>query len=191
MNTWGLLMRPRAISSRRRMPAVGARGLVFPLGQADRLEQLGRRLPAILAVPCCGSARAARLSDAGRSPSTVFACGITPISLRTRAVRRSTSYPITSAFPDVGRISVVSMRMRVLFPAPFGPRIPKISPCLTLKLRSSSAVKSPNFFVRCSTRIAGPPPAIMVAADAVESVSAEGTAFIAAPRPVPTRSEEW
>ena len=42
-----------------------------------------------------------------------------------------TSKPATWATPDVGRMSVQRMLIVVDFPAPFGPRNPKISPALT------------------------------------------------------------
>src|SRR5579872_5811272 len=48
----------------------------------------------------------------------------------------------------------VIMRIRVDFPAPFGPSSPKISPSFTLNETSSTAVKSPYFFTMCSTSIA-------------------------------------
>ncbi len=57
------------------------------------------------------------------------------------------------AMPLVGRESVESMRNVVLLPAPFGPSRPKISPFLTSKLMSSTAVNLPNFLVRFFTSI--------------------------------------
>ena len=47
--------------------------------------------------------------------------------------------------PTVGGSSVVSMRISVDLPAPFGPSRPKISPSSTAKLMPLTAVKSPNF----------------------------------------------
>jgi hypothetical protein len=44
-----------------------------------------------------------------------------------------------------------NIRMVVDFPAPFGPRKPKISPRSTVKERRSTAVKVPNTLVRAST----------------------------------------
>jgi hypothetical protein len=69
---------------------------------------------------------------------------MTPMTLRTPSAFVATFIPDTSAVPDVGGMSVVSMRMRVDFPAPFGPRRPKISPRPTENEISSTAVKSPN-----------------------------------------------
>jgi hypothetical protein len=44
------------------------------------------------------------------------------------------SPPSMLALPLVGLRIVISMLMVVVFPAPFGPKKPKISPCFTLKL---------------------------------------------------------
>src|SRR5581483_5288004 len=58
-------------------------------------------------------------------------------------------------------MSVVSMRMSVDLPAPFGPSRPKISPSSTAKLMPSTAVKSPKRFVICRVStwfMAGPFP---------------------------------
>ena len=56
--------------------------------------------------------------DADRAPHVVGAASLT-------------SKPFTSAVPAVGGSSVVSMRMSVDLPAPFGPSRPKISPSST------------------------------------------------------------
>src|SRR5215813_394669 len=45
------------------------------------------------------------------------------------------------------------MRIVVVFPAPFGPRKPRISPGSTRKLTSSTAVTRPYRFVTCWTSI--------------------------------------
>src|SRR3984957_18617835 len=63
------------------------------------------------------------------------------------------SRPSSSMRPLVGRNSVVSILMVVVFPAPFGPRKANISPCATSKLMSLTAVKSPNFLTRWLTEI--------------------------------------
>ena len=44
--------------------------------------------------------------------------------------------------------------MTVVFPLPFGPRKPKISPRFTSKLTSFTAVNFPNVRTRCSAEIA-------------------------------------
>src|SRR5215472_10387187 len=61
--------------------------------------------------------------------------------------------PSSSIVPLVGFSSVVSILMVVVFPAPFGPRKAKISPCFTSKEMPFTAVNSPNVFTRLSARI--------------------------------------
>ena len=48
----------------------------------------------------------------------------TPIDRRTASGAAETSWPATTARPDVGRSSVASMRIVVVLPAPFGPSSP-------------------------------------------------------------------
>ena len=60
-------------------------------------------------------------SFALKSRSEVMAWGMTPMDLRTRSASRTTSKPLTRAVPEVGGTSVVSMRISVDLPAPFGP----------------------------------------------------------------------
>src|ERR1700733_15002385 len=79
-----------------------------------------------------------------RSGSLVIFCGITPMLLRTALGSRITSYPATVAVPLVGGTNVVSMRISVLLPAPFGPSKPKISPLCTVKLTLSTASSAPK-----------------------------------------------
>tara|TARA_B110000240_G_scaffold186698_1_gene223629 strand:+ start:304 stop:693 length:390 start_codon:yes stop_codon:yes gene_type:complete len=59
-----------------------------------------------------------------------------------------TSKPAIKAFPDVGFSKVVKIIIVVLFPAPLGPKNPKISPFSTEKETSFTAVRSPNDLVR-------------------------------------------
>src|SRR5580698_2334413 len=59
--------------------------------------------------------------------------------------------------PLVGDSSVVSMRMVVVLPAPFGPRKAKISPDATSKEMSSTALKSPKVRDRFCTLIMNTP----------------------------------
>jgi hypothetical protein len=54
----------------------------------------------------------------------------------------TTSTPATFAVPDVGTTLVVSIPAVVVFPAPFGPSSPKISPRRTVRLSESTARKS-------------------------------------------------
>ena len=55
--------------------------------------------------------------------------------------------------PLVGESSVHSIFIVVVFPAPFGPKKPNISPSLTLKLTSFTAVKFLNLLVSFLTDI--------------------------------------
>src|SRR5216683_8188187 len=89
-----------------------------------------------------------------RSRSEVSACGITPIASRTRTGSRATSKPATNPCPEVGTISVVSIRLSVVLPAPLGPSSPNNSPRRTSKLTWSTAVKSPKRLVSSLARIA-------------------------------------
>src|SRR5579863_4219740 len=57
------------------------------------------------------------------------------------------SNPATVAVPLVGVRKQVSMRIVVVFPAPFGPRNPTIWPCLTSNEIWSTAVVCAYFFV--------------------------------------------
>jgi hypothetical protein len=59
-----------------------------------------------------------------------------------------TSNPVTEAVPEEGARSVVSMRIVVVFPAPFGPRSPNTSPVPTVKLTAFTAARLPKYFVR-------------------------------------------
>src|SRR3954452_709975 len=51
-------------------------------------------------------------------------------------------------WPDVGLMRPTSIRIVVVFPAPFGPRKPKISPRCSSKETLSTIVLSPMIFVR-------------------------------------------
>src|SRR5512147_1709498 len=64
------------------------------------------------------------------------------------------SNPPTQPEPSVGESRPVSIRMVVDFPAPLGPRKPKISPTGTSNERRSTATKSPKRRSRFSTRTA-------------------------------------
>src|SRR5262245_51908708 len=62
--------------------------------------------------------------------------------------------PPTKARPLVGITRVVSMPAVVVFPAPLGPRRPKISPWCTSRSSSSTALRPPGYtLVSCSVRI--------------------------------------
>src|SRR5205814_9446388 len=55
-----------------------------------------------------------------------------------------TSWPATSACPDVGSSNVARILMRVVLPAPLGPSIPNSSPSSILRDTWSSAVTGPT-----------------------------------------------
>ena len=58
------------------------------------------------------------------------------------------SMPRTVMNPEVGDITPVSIRTVVVFPAPFGPKKPNISPRRIEKLIPSTAEMSLYFFTR-------------------------------------------
>src|SRR5690349_2797812 len=62
----------------------------------------------------------------------------------TRSGCRATSAPATDAVPPFGVMSPHSMRMVVVLPEPFGPRMPKISPRRIVNDTSSTATTLPN-----------------------------------------------
>src|ERR1700730_8188591 len=95
-----------------------------------------------------------RFSSTLSSRSVVIAWGMTPIERRTSSCCLTTSKPLTRALPEVGSSSVVSMRMSVDLPAPFGPRRPNTSPSSTSKVIPLTAVKPPNFLTMFWTSIA-------------------------------------
>src|SRR5215471_3028892 len=77
--------------------------------------------------------------------------------MRSRTASESvrTSIPSTRALPPLSGNKPVSILMTVVFPLPFGPRKPKISPFSTRKLTSLTAVKLPKRRTRRSAEIAG------------------------------------
>src|ERR1700683_2473818 len=79
---------------------------------------------------------------------------MTPIDRRTLSACRAMSKPLTVAVPEVGAMSVVSIRMSVDLPAPFGPSKPKTSPSSTSKVTPLTAVNSPKRLTRLRTSIA-------------------------------------
>src|SRR3989442_1039060 len=67
-----------------------------------------------------------------------------PMLWRTCAASRSILYPLIHACPLVGWSNVQSILIVVLFPAPLGPRKPKVSPCSTWRSIPFTACISPN-----------------------------------------------
>src|SRR5437899_1734067 len=63
--------------------------------------------------------------------------------MRWRAMGLRTSTPKSEAEPAVGFTNPSSTFIVVVLPAPFGPRKPKTSPVLTLRLRPFTAVLTP------------------------------------------------
>jgi hypothetical protein len=62
-----------------------------------------------------------------------------PMCRRTDLAWVTTSNPATVALPEVGCARVQSILMVVDFPAPFGPRIAKVSPCATSKAGAATS----------------------------------------------------
>src|SRR4030042_4004949 len=71
-----------------------------------------------------------------------------PVSFRKRGSRCS-----SRTRPGVGFIKPTIMRIVVVFPAPFGPKKPKISPAGIRRSKSRTAWKLPNFLFRQSIAI--------------------------------------
>ena len=65
------------------------------------------------------------------------------------------SYPATSAVPEVGGNSVVSIRIVVVFPAPFDPSSPKISRGAMARSSASTATSEPKRRVNSVVRSTG------------------------------------
>src|SRR5918998_608293 len=85
------------------------------------------------------------------------------MAARTRSGRSTTSYPATSAVPDVGAMSVVSMRSVVVLPAPLGPSTATSSPGSTSSVMPRTActvwfLPVTKSFVSPRVLITGPPP---------------------------------
>ena len=68
----------------------------------------------------------------------------TPTASRTFKGSFVISKPATLAEPSLGAIRQDRSLTVVVFPEPFGPRRPKISPGSTLKLNRSTAVRAPK-----------------------------------------------
>ena len=138
----GSCTRPRAISTRRRIPperffTCASRHCVSSTACSSSSINFTRLARGTL----YSFAKMIRFSSTLSSRSLVIACGMTPIDRRTPSACLITSKPLTSAVPAVGADSVTSIRMSVDLPAPFGPRSPKISPSWTAKLMPLTAVK--------------------------------------------------
>src|SRR6185436_10893370 len=82
------------------------------------------------------------------APSTAAYWPARPITRRTCLGRSTTSMPCTFSDPEVGWISVAIVRMNVVFPAPFGPRMASTCPDGTARSSPASASTSPKCLVR-------------------------------------------
>jgi hypothetical protein len=77
-----------------------------------------------------------------------------PIDFRTCVASLTMSKPLTFAVPEVGFSIVHNIEMVVVFPAPFGPSKPKISPDSTVMFSLSTAVSELNDLVNWLVSIA-------------------------------------
>src|SRR3990170_1255817 len=96
----------------------------------------------------------ARFSATVRSAYTATSCGRYPRRGSTAVGGRLR--PRTFAVPDVGFVSPRRTRMRVVFPAPLGPRRPNVTPRGTSRVRSFRARISPKRLESPRVAIAGP-----------------------------------
>ncbi len=92
-------------------------------------------------------------SRAFRNLKTAASWGHTPITFLISSRFFVTSKPPMTAVPFVGLSIPLRMLIVVVFPAPFGPRRLKSSPCLISRFKLSTAVTSSNFFTRSFTII--------------------------------------
>lgn len=99
----------------------------------------------------------------GRKPT----CGV----VRRRPERL---IPMLETNPSEGVSSVISSRMLVGFPAPFGPRKPSTGPVGIERPRWSTVTCSPNGFVRSSASIAGPDHDVVLSVDTANWSSPSG-----------------
>ena len=141
----GLVIRLAARSRRRRMPPENCEIGLFAASSRPNCASRPRAVARASADRRpCSRPNSHRFSVAVRSSSTDAYCPVTPTSWRTRCGSRATSTPNTRACPASIGSSVASMRSIVVFPAPFGPRTPKISPWRTSRSMPSTARSSPN-----------------------------------------------
>src|SRR5215510_1140306 len=104
-----------------------------------------------------GQSPSARFSATDRAGTRRSSCGIItmPAAMASRGLARRHGIPSIATVPASGRWTPSRMRMRVDFPAPFSPTSAWISPAVTLKLTSSSAVVAPKRLVTWLALTAG------------------------------------
>ena len=95
------------------------------------------------------------------------------IAARTSCGACTTSCPMTVAEPASGRDSVASIRISVVLPAPFGPRMANIMPRGTSRSIPSTARTLPNVLTRPRAEMAGG-----ASWAEVDKVLAEGVSFM-------------
>src|SRR3954451_22738933 len=151
----GRRMIARATMSRWAIPPDSAATGSFP--RSARRNCRSRRSASLLAVePDMPKNRPwkYRFSHTVSERSSVLLWGTTPITCFAAVGCSTTSMPPTNARPLVGITRVVSIPAVVVFPAPFGPSSPKISPWCTSRSSSSTAFNPPGYtLVSCSVRI--------------------------------------
>ena len=107
----------------------------FELDQPEHLLHSGRRQPGSRAI----TRRWLRPRRPGWKPEVSTTAPTVPIG----AGRERYGRPSMVAVPDVAFASPSRMRRVVVFPAPFGPRKPRIEPRRTVKLSPSTATALP------------------------------------------------
>src|SRR5688572_23176332 len=78
------------------------------------------------------------------SKSSVSCCGTTPSRARICGPFAAGSWPRIRSVPSLTGETQPIIRIVELFPAPFGPRKPNASPCLTSRSMPSTATRSPK-----------------------------------------------
>src|ERR1700722_19659803 len=73
-----------------------------------------------------------------------------PIMRRTAIDSRTTSCPLTTSVPRSGAMRVATMRMKVVLPAPLGPRMATGAPAGSVRVNPERAWTLPNFLLRPS-----------------------------------------
>ena len=143
-STRGECIRPRAISSRRRMPPENSCTRPSRRSHSPTISSTTRIRSSVISLDMpYSSAWKRRFCAADRYTSSVESWKTRPMLRRTSRRLATTSWPATVAVPAVGSASVHSILIVVDLPAPLGPRKPKISPGATSNEIPSTAANSP------------------------------------------------